>query len=78
MYIIKQKEKHKMETIQLDEIRNVIKKLELLLNKIPEDSAEHEEMLELLGRAEKQRDELIELDEKGERFVQDVKKYLNS
>lgn len=66
-----------MEPIQLDEIRDVIRKLELLLERIPEDSPEHEEMLGLITRAENQRDELTKLDEKGERFVQYVKEYLN-
>lgn len=67
-----------MKTLQLDEIQGVIRKLEHLLSRLPEDSPEHQEMLVLISRAEKQRDELTKLDEKGERFVKHVKELINS
>lgn len=66
-----------MKSIQLEETLQLIDKLHKLLEKLDENSAIHEEMLLLLTRAEKQRDELYWLDEQGERFVEQVKLQLD-
>lgn len=73
-----QRKRFRMKTMQLDEIQSVIRKLQHLLNRLQEGSPEHEEMIGLISRAEKQRDELTKLDEKGERFVKHVKEIINS
>lgn len=66
-----------MKSIQLEETLQLIEKLQQLLKKLDENSALYEEMLLLLSRAEKQRDELYRLDERGKRFVEQVKLQLD-
>lgn len=66
-----------MKTVQLEEILNIISKLQHLLERLPEGSGEYNEMLVLISRAEKQRDKLYRLEQQGEDFLQAVREFLN-
>jgi hypothetical protein len=67
-----------MRLIQLEETLDMIEKLKELLKRLDEDSKAYKEILELTGRAEKQRDELYRLDQKGDLLLEDLKRFLNS